>query len=76
MSLKKFPEHDREKVLRKLLGYVERWEWNDVKMSFICSGAPIVFDKELRELKKNLLYYKSFICGKPLLRIQLPLFLQ
>ncbi|MCP2231817.1 MULTISPECIES: EH signature domain-containing protein [Erwinia] len=46
--VKEISEHDREKVLRKLLGYVERWEWNDVKMSFICSGAPIVFDKEFR----------------------------
>lgn len=46
--VKEISEHDRKKVLRKLLGYVERWEWNDVKMSFICSGAPIVFDKEFR----------------------------
>ena len=41
-------DRDREKVLRKLLDHIERWEWNDVKMSFICSGAPIVFDKEFR----------------------------
>ncbi|UNK28762.1 EH signature domain-containing protein [Serratia plymuthica] len=46
--VKEIAERDREKVLRKLLGYVERWEWDDVKMSFICSGAPIVFDKEFR----------------------------
>lgn len=44
--VKEIAERDREKVLRKLLGYVERWEWDDVKMSFICSAAPIVFDKE------------------------------
>lgn len=41
-------ERDREKVLRKLLGYVESWQWDDVKMSLICSAAPIVFDKEFR----------------------------
>ena len=46
--VKEIAERDREKVLRKLLGYVQRWEWDDVKMSFICSGAPIVFDKEFR----------------------------
>ncbi|PLV62686.1 hypothetical protein GKQ23_20585 [Erwinia sp. E602] len=42
-------ERDREKVLRKLLSYVENWLWDDVKMSLICSGAPIVFDKEFRD---------------------------
>lgn len=41
-------ERDRETVLRKLLGYVESWQWDDVKMSFVCSGAAIVFDKEFR----------------------------
>lgn len=46
--VKEIADRDREKVLRKLLGYIERWEWDDVKMSFICSGAPIVFDKEFR----------------------------
>jgi hypothetical protein len=46
--VKEIADRDREKVLRKLLDYIERWEWNDVKMSFICSGAPIVFDKEFR----------------------------
>lgn len=46
--VKEIAERDREKVLRKLLGYIERWEWDDVKVSFICSGAPIVFDKEFR----------------------------
>ncbi len=46
--VKEIADRDREKVLRKLLDHIERWEWNDVKMSFICSGAPIVFDKEFR----------------------------
>ncbi|HHY6974766.1 EH signature domain-containing protein [Yersinia rochesterensis] len=46
--VREIAEHDREKVLRKLLGYVESWQWDEVKMSFICSGAPIVFDKEFR----------------------------
>ncbi len=46
--VKEIEERDREKVLRKLLGYVENWQWDEVKMSFICSGAPIVFDKEFR----------------------------
>jgi len=50
--VKEIADRDREKVLRKLLGYVERWEWDDVKMSFICSGAPIVFDKEFRTQKE------------------------
>ncbi|MGB7803537.1 EH signature domain-containing protein [Buttiauxella sp.] len=46
--VREIAERDREKVLRKLLGYVESWQWDEVKMSFICSGAPIVFDKEFR----------------------------
>ncbi|ATA20576.1 EH signature protein [Gibbsiella quercinecans] len=46
--VREIAERDREKVLRKLLSYVESWQWDEVKMSFICSGAPIVFDKEFR----------------------------
>lgn len=59
--VKEIAEHDREKVLRKLLGYVERWEWNDVKMSFICSGAPIVFDKEFRTQEEFALLQEFYL---------------
>lgn len=46
--VKEIAERDREKLLRTLLEYVESWKWDEVKMSFVCSGAPIVFDKEFR----------------------------
>nr|WP_154324491.1 EH signature domain-containing protein [Pantoea sp. 201603H] len=46
--VREIDERDREKILRKLLGYVESWQWDGVNMSFICSGAPIVFDKAFR----------------------------
>lgn len=43
------PERNRELVLRKLAGYIESWEWDGVKMSLICSGAPLVFDNAFRD---------------------------
>lgn len=42
------PERDRELVMKKLLALVQSWEWDEVKMSFICSGAPIVFNEDFR----------------------------
>lgn len=42
-------ERDRESVMKKLLGIVQSWQWDEVKMSFICSGAPITFDEDFRD---------------------------
>lgn len=59
--VREVPERDREKLLRKLQEHVETWQWKGVKMSFICSAAPILFDKEFRDQGEFALLRKFYL---------------
>lgn len=59
--VREVPERDREKLLCKLLEHVETWQWKGVKMSFICSAAPILFDKEFRDQEEFALLRKFYL---------------
>jgi len=36
-------EKDQESVLMEILGYVQNWDWRNVRMSLICEGARYLF---------------------------------